>query len=160
MDNPPWIRMAFRMGYCPRLEGGKKMRIYFGGAHNGKRQYVRNLLQDEGQLHVQWIESELPTPGTNPVVIAGIENWLAKTNLSEEEAIAHIIKQTANRDIIFILTDIGRGIVPIDAKQRNLRDVSGRLNQRLFAEADEVTRIWYGIAQIIKPRNKRVIHYL
>ena len=55
---------------------------------------------------------------------------------------------------VVILTDIGRGIVPIDARQRKLRDACGRLYQRLMAEADEVTRIWYGIAQTIKKRGE------
>ena len=42
----------------------------------------------------------------------------------------------------------------MDADQRKLRDACGRLYQRLIAEADEVTRIWYGIAQIIKKRGE------
>ena len=40
----------------------------------------------------------------------------------------------------------------MDADQRKLRDMTGRLYQRLFAEADEVTRIWYGLAKSLKKR--------
>ena len=126
------------------------MRVIIGGSHNGKRAYVKTLLAEQEKSDVQWFEGELPPPGSGDVVIAGLEKWLEKTELSEEDAIARVIKSVENRDAILILTDIGRGIVPVDVEQRKLRDICGRLYQRLLAEADEVTRIWYGIAQNIK----------
>ncbi|NYF23459.1 bifunctional adenosylcobinamide kinase/adenosylcobinamide-phosphate guanylyltransferase [Sporosarcina sp. JAI121] len=135
------------------------MHVFIGGAHNGKREYVRKWLKEQGKHNVQWIEgnclggSHLDNSDTiQTTVIAGIEKWLAETDLSEEAAIEYVMKCTANRDVVFILTDIGRGIVPVDAQQRNLRDVCGRLYQRMMADADEVTRIWYGLAKTIKKR--------
>ena len=130
------------------------MRVIIGGAHNGKRAYVKTLLFDQENSDVQWFEGELPSPGSEKIVVAGLEKWLAKADLSEEDAIAHVIKSVENRDTILILTDIGRGIVPVDVEQRKLRDICGRLYQRLLAEADDVTRIWYGIAQNIKKGEK------
>ena len=35
-----------------------------------------------------------------------------------------------------------------------LRDTCGRLYQRLLAEADEVTQIWYGIPEKLKKRGE------
>ena len=130
------------------------MRVFIGGAHNGKRACVKNLVERENFTR-QWFDGVLPSPGTEAIVIAGIEKWLEKTALSEGNAIEHILESVAGRDVIFILTEIGRGIVPADADQRKLRDACGRLNQRLFIEADEVTRIWYGITQIIKRRGEK-----
>lgn len=126
------------------------MHIFIGGAYNGKRAYVKEWLEQHEVTEHQWFESELPRAGTSPIVIAGIENWLAETDLSEECAIEHVFNCCKNRAVIFILTDIGRGIVPIDHNQRRLRDYCGRLNQRLFSEAKEVTRIWYGLPQTLK----------
>lgn len=130
------------------------MRVIIGGAHNGKRAYVKTLLEEQGKDNVQWFDGELPSPGSEKVVLAGIEKWLEQCGLGEEEAISRVIQSVENRDAILILTDIGRGIVPISAGQRELRDVCGRLYQRLLAEADEVTRIWYGIAKTIKKRGE------
>lgn len=130
------------------------MRVIIGGAHNGKRTYVKTLLEEQGIDNVQWFDGELPSPGSGKVVLAGIEKWLEQCGLGEEEAISRVIQSVENRDAILILTDIGRGIVPISAGQRELRDVCGRLYQRLLAEADEVTRIWYGIAKTIKKRGE------
>ena len=130
------------------------MRVIIGGAHNGKRTYVKTLLEEQGNYNVQWLDGELPSPGSECIVLAGVEKWLEQCGLGEEEAINRVIQSVENRDVVLILTDIGRGIVPISAGQRELRDVCGRLYQRLLAEADEVTRSWYGIAKTIKKRGE------
>jgi adenosylcobinamide kinase / adenosylcobinamide-phosphate guanylyltransferase len=127
------------------------MHVIIGGAHNGKRAFVRKLLSEEG---ISWYEGEIPAPGNDAVVLAGLENWLVQCELSEEKATDFIIKAVENRRAIVILTDIGRGIVPMDANLRKLRDTCGRVYQRLFAEASEVTKVWYGIPQNIKKRGE------
>lgn len=132
------------------------MHVYIGGAHNGKRAYVTKSLASRDS---EWFEAELPEEGDaknsdRVLVLAGLENWLSTVDVSEEEAIAQVMRAISHREAIVILTDIGRGIVPIDAKQRQLRDTCGRLYQRLMGEADEVTRIWYGIPQIVKKRGE------
>lgn len=138
------------------------MHVFIGGAHNGKRDYVRKWLEQQGTQNVQWFEGKLGDRYTHnsdtiqTIVVAGIEKWIAETELAEEEAIAYVMEAVKGRDVIFILTDIGRGIVPMDADQRKLRDACGRLYQRLIAEADEVTRIWYGIAQTLKKRGEMI----
>ncbi len=138
------------------------MHVYIGGAHNGKRNYVNNVLTEQGEHNVHWIEGNemgdihpVNSNSIRTVVIAGVEKWLAETDLSEEAAIDYVMNCISkDRQTLFILTDIGRGIVPMDAEQRKLRDACGRLYQRLMAEADEVTRIWYGLAKTLKKRGE------
>jgi adenosylcobinamide kinase/adenosylcobinamide-phosphate guanylyltransferase len=130
------------------------MRVVIGGAHNGKRDYVKRLLVDEQYEWIDCSAEKLDIPSGCTVVIDRIEHWLIQTDASEAEAIEFIGKSVEGKDVIFILTDIGRGIVPMDAKQRELRDACGRLYQRLIAQADEVTRIWYGLAQTLKKRGE------
>jgi len=48
------------------------------------------------------------------------------------------------------VTDMGRGVVPMEKQARLLRDTCGRLYQALFAEAEQVVRIWYGIGEQLK----------
>ncbi|MBO0601101.1 bifunctional adenosylcobinamide kinase/adenosylcobinamide-phosphate guanylyltransferase [Sporosarcina sp. E16_3] len=139
------------------------MHVYIGGAHNGKRDYVKKWLAQQGKENVQWIEGNcledsfiVDMEAIQTTVIAGVEKWLAETNLSEQAAIDYVMNGIAkDRQTVFILTDIGRGIVPMDADQRKLRDACGRLYQRLMAEADEVTRIWYGLAKTLKKRGEQ-----
>ena len=115
---------------------------------------MKELLKERTESNILWVDEALPSPSDEPVVIAGLEKWLLGCQLSEEEAIHEVMAALENREVILILTDIGRGIVPMEAQQRQLRDTCGRLYQRLLAEADEVTRIWYGIPQIIKKRGE------
>ncbi len=131
------------------------MHIIIGGACNGKRDYVRTMLAGR---EAEWFEGVIPkqSDSCQLMVVAGIEKWLAETKLSEEDAIDYVLAAVASRHVIIVMTDIGRGIVPIDAQQRKLRDACGRLYQRLMAEADEVTRIWYGIAKTLKRRGEVV----
>ena len=37
------------------------MHVYIGGAHNGKRDYVKNLLTAQGKDNVQWFEGNCLT---------------------------------------------------------------------------------------------------
>lgn len=132
------------------------MQVFIGGAHNGKRAYVKELLKERVQSNVQWIcmGDSHPNNSDNLIVLTGLENWLARCGLSEEQVIHQVMEILENRDALVILTDVGRGIVPMDAEQRQLRDTCGRLYQRIMTDADEVTRIWYGIPQTLKKRGE------
>lgn len=130
------------------------MHIIFGGAFNGKRQYVKECLAG---MDVSWLEGSLPETGKAKavIVIAGLELWVKEQlgrGVSEERILVQVKKAVAEmqRDHYFVLTDMNRGIVPATALERELRDVIGRLYQYLFAQAEQITRIWYGIPQTIK----------
>lgn len=129
------------------------MQIVFGGAFNGKRQFVKQQLKVE---EWSWYEGQCPESISERTVIAGFEKWvkLQLQNEASEENIMQQVKkvsqQAGSSEQIWILTDMNRGIVPIDPVERELRDVIGRIYQYLFTEAQQITRIWYGIPQIIK----------
>lgn len=129
------------------------MQIVFGGAFNGKRQYVKEMLSDKKPV---WHEGELPESGSQLTVVAGLEHWIQEQlekQIDEEtihQSVENAVQLQKNQELILILTDINRGIVPIDPIERRLRDVTGRIYQTLFKEAEQITRIWYGIPQSIK----------
>ena len=54
------------------------------------------------------------------------------------------------KDAVIIATDISSGVVPMDATLRAWREANGRMNNDLAARADEVWRLFCGIAQRIK----------
>lgn len=129
------------------------MQIIFGGAFNGKRQYVKENLTVDGFC---WCEGTLPDKSAEAAVIAGLEKWveqqllLKKSELQIMQQINEICLRSTSSNDIWILTDMNRGIVPMNALERHLRDVIGRIYQFLFKEAKGVIRIWYGIPQTIK----------
>lgn len=55
-----------------------------------------------------------------------------------------------NSDIVIITDEIGSGIVPLDVKEREWREVHGRICCQLAGRADAVFRITAGIGQKIK----------
>ena len=55
-----------------------------------------------------------------------------------------------NPDIVIITVEIGSGIVPLDVKEREWREVHGRICCQLAGRADAVFRVIAGIGQKIK----------
>ncbi|WP_153730336.1 bifunctional adenosylcobinamide kinase/adenosylcobinamide-phosphate guanylyltransferase [Sporosarcina obsidiansis] len=124
------------------------MHIFIGGAYNGKTEYVRRWIGDQPAFFCT-METVASAAPEERLIISGLQDWLRRSELSESEA-SEAVRLVSMHDTVFILTDIGRGIVPLEPEQRELRDRCGRLYQQLFKEATEITRIWYGIPQTIK----------
>ncbi|MDO4357229.1 MAG: bifunctional adenosylcobinamide kinase/adenosylcobinamide-phosphate guanylyltransferase [Clostridia bacterium] len=55
-----------------------------------------------------------------------------------------------SRHEIVIATEIGGGVVPIDARERAHREAAGRLACLLAARADVVLRVCCGLPQVLK----------
>ena len=131
------------------------MHVIIGGAYNGKRKYVMERL---GNRPYEIYEGEIPEGAFSKqeyVVITDFEKLVLSHRNHDEleiaELIARSLKQLARQtNVICICNDIGRGIVPMEKEQRFIRDACGRVYQRLFQEADAVTRVWYGIPEVIK----------
>lgn len=51
---------------------------------------------------------------------------------------------------VVIATEVGGGVVPMDAGQRHAREQAGRLACLLAARADTVVRVCCGIPQVLK----------
>lgn len=127
------------------------MYVFIGGAYNGKTDYVRRWIGDTAACFCTMDTTATAQPGES-LVISDLHEWLMTTDITEIEA-RKAVREISEPNTVFILTEIGRGIVPLDAQQRELRDRCGRLYQQLFAEATTVTRIWYGIPYTIKGVN-------
>lgn len=130
------------------------MHVFIGGAYSGKTDYVMNLLADQ---KVELVDGYVPddTPASDVLVIKNLEKWLVTQELEDDEVIVRTILTRLktleeNCALYIIVTDMGRGVVPMEKQARLLRDTCGRLYQALFAEAEHVVRVWYGIGEQIK----------
>jgi len=106
---------------------------------------------------VELVDGYLPegTPACDALVIKNLEKWLVTQDLEDDEPLVKTILTRLktleeNCTVYIIVTDMGRGVVPMEKQARLLRDTCGRLYQALFAEAEQVERIWYGIGERIK----------
>lgn len=130
------------------------MHVFIGGAYNGKTDYVMRAL--DGQ-EIFLADGFIPEniSSCKALVIKNLDKWLLTQNLEDDEVlVANVLTRLKaleeNYALYIIVTDMGRGVVPMEKQARLLRDTCGRLYQSLFAEAKQVVRIWYGIGETIK----------
>ena len=143
------------------------MHFVTGGAFNGKRAWVLEKYPD-----AKWISAydgnklieDVKLFTRKTVVLEGIEVWMKL--LCEKRSISQARSYWKNildrylkweqaglgreRNIIFIGTDITKGIVPVEEANRNWRDLTGWAYQDLTCRCKRVDVIWYGINQTIK----------
>ena len=146
------------------------MHFVTGGAYNGKGKWVEKQYGIHRASHFwysAYLSSAPPevenfTDIDGVIVWEGIEYWVKDVlTYSREEEIQQRVQQflvdfaawensKRTRKVILIGTDITKGIVPVDEKDRLLRDVCGRVYQKMAKQATQMDIIWYGIAQKIK----------
>lgn len=126
------------------------MKFVTGGCYQGKKQWV--LAHDQ-------IQPEYVTDGAvcsaeeikNAKVLNHFHLLVQRWILAEKdpmEEMAEILK--VNPELIVITDEIGSGIVPMDPKEREWREIHGRVCCELAAAADCVVRVIAGIGQRIK----------
>ena len=110
------------------------MILVVGGSYQGKTEFAREQFPNAkylNQLH------------------AFIKNRLEAGN-SQEEIIAEIRKVTSDGEWVVISDEIGNGVVPFDAFDRQWREATGRILISVAKEASEVYKVVCGIGQRIK----------
>ncbi|MBM7602990.1 adenosylcobinamide kinase/adenosylcobinamide-phosphate guanylyltransferase [Metabacillus crassostreae] len=142
------------------------MQLVVGGAYSGKRKTVKN--SGENLIwHSAYNEDPFDTwqkscQTSSIVVMEGWEKWveeqliLGKTIdevrsffIDEIEKLCEAEK-SSQFSFYFIMLEMGRGIVPMLEKNRNIRDVCGWILQYAANKAEEVYYCWHGLSQKIK----------
>ena len=140
------------------------MHLIFGGAYQGKLDYAKERYgYGDGdvyrctsfqQLAAAQCQAEVKLDYSFKV-IDQLEAFILNCVRCRKEA-KDILEMDREswRDSVFICTDISSGIVPCDEEMRAWREMVGRTLMYLGKEADEVTRMFCGIPQKIKPLEK------
>lgn len=122
-----------------------------GGYAQGKLDYVLRRYGEQGCT--VW-DGEIPeaADGSGEVVIIDhFHDWVKADILQrgcpEEEVRAFLEKCP---DCVIISDEIGNGIVPSEAFEREYRERTGRILVELAQKAEEVVRVICGIGQKIK----------
>ena len=129
-------------------EGDGGMRIITGGAFQGKRAFAEKLYPgvewtDGGRCALDEIRTCRAVYGFHEFV----KRWLEQGK-SWEELASLILEE--NRDLILICDEIGCGLVPVDAFEREYRESTGRVMNALAEQAERVDRVVCGIGRRIK----------
>ena len=126
------------------------MELYVGGRAQGKLAYV---LQKKQLPESCVIDGR--TAGEEQILQAEVVNHLhafIRRQMQNGIDIQAILQRlaTENRQVILLMDEVGCGIVPMDAFERQYRDAVGRAGCYLAQQADHVERIACGIGQVLK----------
>lgn len=97
----------------------------------GKKEYIAHALG--------WSEAELAERA-----VAEVQELAAKAD--DLTALADRLTESP----VVIATEIGGGVVPMEAAQRETREKAGRLACLLAERADCVVRVYCGLGQVLK----------
>ena len=121
-----------------------------GGCFQGKQQWVLQNCQVQPFRVGRWgslqYGSNQKCRCTGSFSFAGAPLDAGRQNPADETE--KILSD--NPDIVIITDEIGSGIVPLDVKEREWREVHGRICCQLAGRADAVFRVIAGIGQKIK----------
>ena len=131
------------------------MILIIGGMYQGKRDYAikRFKISEKDIFHCDEAISVTP----KGLICNEIDKWilaLLKDGADVEAAVRRYADE--NPEIIIICNDISCGIVPVDPLMRAWRESVGRTMIMLAQEAQEVIRLFCGIATTIKNRDDHV----
>lgn len=145
------------------------MLLVVGGAYAGKRSIVRQKVQLSTWLSAYTGDSKddwnIKWESSTALVLEGWEKWVEaalKQDVTLDELreqfgllfrTLSIEEKKRGDQVVLIMLEIGRGIVPINAEERKVRDVAGWLLQDATAQAHEVIYVWHGLSLVLKSMN-------
>lgn len=135
-------------------ENDRMIKLVIGGFAQGKLQYVQKQYENQ---EYEVFDGELPKVQPGSVQIVNhVHDWIkaqlqnGKAPEEELEAWLTSVRLCEGLDCVLISDEIGNGIVPMQQKEREYRERTGRILINLAKEADEVVRVVCGIGQRIK----------
>jgi adenosylcobinamide kinase/adenosylcobinamide-phosphate guanylyltransferase len=140
--------------------------VYFvtGGAFQGKRKWVTQYLSNhpgailwingykQEDLDSNWFKEK------DVVVIEGMEDYIQHSlETKNRDHWKSILlewqdweKEKPSRLVIIVGCEVGLGIVPMEKRDREWRDMVGWVYQDIAAHSTNVVRLWCGIAETLK----------
>ncbi len=113
------------------------MILVIGGASQGKKTFARERLGVKQCLDGKFGDADCICNLQDMVLLDGFD-----------DALADYLGR--HQDAVLICNEVGCGIVPLGAKDREFREKTGRVCCQLAASAKEVYRVFCGIGTRIK----------
>lgn len=113
------------------------MILVLGGAGSGKRDYVKSLGYSEQDIADGLIDGRK--------VVYHLQNIV----FDDPDRAPELLDALLLKEVV-VCNEVGCGIVPLSARERQAREATGRLCIRLAARATRVVRLVCGIPTVIK----------
>lgn len=124
------------------------MEMIIGGAYQGKAAYAKAQFPDvDWKFGGEITEEEL----LKAAGVLGFQEYIRKV-LKAGEDLTGLAEKLAQQDpdVILVSEEVGYGIVPADAFERQYREAVGRVCTALAAKSRRVTRVVCGIGTVLK----------
>lgn len=138
------------------------MHSFIGGAGSGRRRLVTERFP-EARWHRLAAEEGVDAclaghEGREALVVDGIGDWLAAalTETPDDDALRGVWQGlldglvAAPCEVVLVLDEMGRGIVPMDPAARRLRDHNGWLTQAAVARSQAAWYLRHGLCKQLK----------
>lgn len=124
------------------------MELIIGGAFQGKASFAK-----EKYPELDWVfgdtadEAEIFSAGG----ILKFQEYIRR-ELKAGHSVSELAKklEKENPDVVIVCDEVGYGVVPTDAFQRQYREAVGRVCTILASKSHRVTRVVCGIGKVIK----------
>lgn len=113
------------------------MVLILGGLGAGKHSYIRSLGFTDGQMSND--------PDADAPVLFALEEAVKRDPASAETLLPKLMKKK-----YVLCREVGSGVIPMDAKEREWREATGRLCCMLAERAEAVVRVVSGIPIALK----------
>jgi len=139
------------------------MQLFIGGACAGKRRVVTQRFAlphwhsaYQGDSLTEW---PVEAASARCLVLEGWEHWIAarlanetdddrlRQELSSELDALRAWEIEQDGEVVLIMLEMGRGIVPLSPEKRRLRDLNGWLAQDAAARCEQVWYVWHGLVR-------------
>ena len=123
------------------------MEMIIGGAYQGKVAYAKAQFPDvDWKFGGEITEEEL----LKAAGVLGFQEYIRKA-LKAGEDLTGLAEKLAQQDPdVIVSEEVGYGIVPADAFERQYREAVGRVCTALAAKSRRVTRVVCGIGTVLK----------
>jgi adenosylcobinamide kinase / adenosylcobinamide-phosphate guanylyltransferase len=151
-----------------RLAGSRGSRAFVATGQGLDKEMAVRIARHRATRSPDWVTAEVPIdaeswfsvygPGYQTIVFDCVTLWLSNligAGLKEStiharvEALLHAMRVTVAR-VVIVSNELGLGLVPADKSTRSFRDLAGRVNQQIAAEADAVHMVLSGMVFRLK----------
>lgn len=113
------------------------MILVVGSAASGKRDYVLSLGYSDGEI-ADGVLDDAP-------VLYNLQNIVAQDPGKSGDLLPLLLEKE-----VVVCNEVGSGVIPRERSDREVREQTGRLCNRLAQRADKVVRLVCGIPAVIK----------
>ena len=168
---PQAVPVPVRRGQTPRADAGKGVSPRFAFVATGQaldREMAVRIVRHQATRSADWETAEVPADlaewfsgngkSYQTIVLDCLTLWLSnlkgrKLNdgavFDATDGLLQAIRMTKAR-VVIVSNELGLGLVPATKAVRAFRDLAGRVNQQVAAEADEVYLIVSGLSLRLK----------